>query len=259
MQQTALITGASSGIGSELAKQFARDKINLVLVARRRDRLDVLADGLNKKYGITVEVIGADLTDAAKRQQIFDRLQQKNISIDYLVNNAGFGDNGPFMDCDWNKQQAMIELNISALSHLTRLFLPQLMQQKSGGILNVASTAGFLPGPNMAVYYASKAYVLSFTEAIAQEVKNSGIKVSALCPGPVKTEFMEVAGIENAKMFNPLTTLSAQKVSLIGYRGLMRGKVVNISGLTMKIMIHSLRTSPRAMTRKLSAWMAHNH
>jgi len=259
MKQTALITGASSGIGSELAKLFAKAQINLVLVARRRERLDILAAGLIKKHGITVEVIDSDLTDADKRQQIFDRLKEKNISIDYLINNAGFGDNGPFIDCDWDKQQRMIELNISALSHLTRLFLPQLIQQKRGGILNVASTAGFLPGPNMAVYYASKAYVLSFTEAIAQEVKASGIKVSALCPGPVKTEFVAVAGIENAKMVNPLTTLSAQKVALIGYRGLMRGKVVNISGLIMKIMIHSLRISPRAMTRKLSAWMARTH
>ncbi|RMH64865.1 MAG: SDR family NAD(P)-dependent oxidoreductase [Calditrichaeota bacterium] len=178
--------------------------------------------------------------------------------IDYLVNNAGFGDNGPFLETNWDKQQRMIELNITALTHLTRLFLPEIVRRGEGGLLNVASTAGFLPGPYMSVYYASKAYVLSFTEAIAQEVAGTKVKVSALCPGPVRTEFMDVAGIKNAAMFNALTELSAEKVARIGYRGLMRGKVVNISGLTMKVLIHSLRTSPRSLIRRISAFMARN-
>jgi len=259
MSKTALITGASSGIGTELAKQFAADKINLVLVARRRERLEKLALEIKKDYDVEVDVLAADLTDGPARQQIMDTLQPKNIVIDYLVNNAGFGDSGPYVECDWEKQQQMIALNITALSHLTRLLLPGMVKRKTGGMLNVASTAGFLPGPYMSVYYASKAYVLNFTEAIAEEVAGYGIKVSALCPGPVVTEFQENANIDNARMVNRFLVLSAEKVARIGYEGFKRGKVVNISGLAMKFMIHSLRTSTRAMIRKTSGWMTRNN
>ncbi len=259
MQQTALITGASSGIGAELAKQFAADSINLVLVARRQEPMKKLASGLKKEFNIQVDIFPADLTDAKARQNVFDSLRQRKITIDFLVNNAGFGDNGPFAECDWDKQQRMIELNITALSHLTRLFLPEMIKRKNGGILNVASTAGFLPGPNMSVYYATKAYVLSFSEALAEEVHSYGIKISALCPGPVKTEFQQTARIQNAFLFNNPLVLSAEKVARIGYVGFKHGKVINIAGIPFKIMMHSLRTSPRALTRKLSAWMAKNH
>ncbi|HED09317.1 MAG TPA: SDR family NAD(P)-dependent oxidoreductase, partial [Caldithrix abyssi] len=159
MSKTALITGASAGIGTELARRFAIDRINLVLVARRRDRLEALAGELSTTHGISVEVLPMDLTDAREREKLFHQLKEKGLAIDYLVNNAGFGDSGPFLESDWARQQEMIELNITALSHLTRLFVPDMVQRRQGGLLNVASTAAFLPGPYMSVYYATKAYV----------------------------------------------------------------------------------------------------
>ncbi len=259
MYQTALITGASSGIGRELARCFAKDRVNLVLVARRRERLQELAGELSEAHNISVEIFDVDLSDAGAREGVYHALRKKNIAVDYLVNNAGFGDNGPFIECDWQKQNAMIELNITALSHLTRLFAPEMAQRGRGGVLNVASTAAFLPGPYMSVYYATKAYVLSFTEALAQELKGSGVRVSALCPGPVVTEFQQQANIKNTRMFSGPMVLDAGRVARIGYRGLMRGKTVNIAGLLMKLTIHPLRLTPRALVRAVSAALARNH
>ncbi len=259
MSETALITGASAGIGSELARRFAIDRVNLVLVARRRERLEELAGELNKAHGVTVDIMDMDLTDARGRKELFTRVKEKGITIDYLVNNAGFGDSGPFLESDWDKQQRMIELNITALSHLTRLFLPDMVQRGRGGLLNVASTAGFLPGPYMSVYYATKAYVLSFTEALSRELKGSGVRVSALCPGPVITEFQQQANIKNARLFSGPMVLSAERVARIGYDGLMRGKTVNIAGLLMKLTIHPLRITPRAVVRAVSAALTRNH
>ncbi len=259
MSYTALITGASSGIGSELARRFAADRINLVLVARRRERLEELASELSNRHDITVDIMDMDLTDARRREELFNRLKEKGIAVDYLINNAGFGDSGPFPESDWDKQQRMIELNITALSHLTRLFLPDMVRRKRGGLLNVASTAGFLPGPYMAVYYATKAYVLSLSEALARELKGSGVRVSALCPGPVDTEFQQRANIKNARLFSDPMVLSAERVARIGYNGLMRGKTVNIAGIRMKLTIHSLRFTPRAVVRAVSAALTRNH
>ncbi len=259
MSKTALITGASAGIGTELARRFAIDRINLVLVARRRDRLEALAGELSTTHGISVEVLPMDLTDAREREKLFHQLKEKGLAIDYLVNNAGFGDSGPFLESDWARQQEMIELNITALSHLTRLFVPDMVQRRQGGLLNVASTAAFLPGPYMSVYYATKAYVLSFTEALARELKGRRVRVSALCPGPVVTEFQQQANIKNARMFSGPMVLSAERVARIGYDGLMRGKTVNIAGLLMKLTIHPLRLTPRAVVRAVSAALTRNH
>ena len=180
--ETALITGASSGIGCELARLFAADKSDLVLVARRQEKLDQLATELRRDYGVSVRVFAKDLADPQSPQAIFDALAAEGVAVDVLVNNAGFGAAGPVADLPLEKQLDMIQVNVAALTQLTRLFLPGMIQRRSGGILNVGSTAGFQPGPYMAVYYATKAYVLSFTEALGEEVVGTGVRVACLAP-----------------------------------------------------------------------------
>ena len=182
--KTALVTGASAGLGLHFARVFARDGHDLVLVARRQDRLDQLATELSQAYGTRSTVIAADLTDPKTPLSIHEQLIRAGIEVDFLVNNAGFGNNGAFADHDLTRELDAVELNVKALTHLTGLVLPAMLARGSGRILNVASLAGFLPGPFMATYYASKAYVLSFTEALAYELRGSGITVTALCPGP---------------------------------------------------------------------------
>jgi uncharacterized protein len=179
---TALITGASSGIGLELAKVFAANKINLVLVARSESKLNELANEV-KQQGVTVNVLAKDLSSYNTAKEIFDWCGQQNIQIDYLVNNAGVGDFGFFHESEWKKQEQIINLNITALTYLTHLFLPDMVKRKNGKVLNVASTAAFQPGPTMSVYYATKAFVLHFSEAIANELEKTGVTVTALCPG----------------------------------------------------------------------------
>ena len=183
--KTALITGASVGIGRDLAELFARDGHHLVLTARNEGQLQELAAKLRDQYHVNVEVIVQDLSVAGASQQIFERLQSK--PIDYVVNNAGFGSHGLFAGAELQSQLAMLQVNIVALTHLTRLLLPGMLARKSGRILNVASLAAFLPGPYMAVYYATKAYVLSFSEALSSETAGSGVTVTALCPGATRT------------------------------------------------------------------------
>ena len=180
--ETALVTGASSGIGWELAKLFAADKSNLVLVARSREKLHELAADLREAHGVEVRVVAMDLADPNSPPAIFGLLAAEGVTVDVLVNNAGFGAVGSVADLPLERQMEMIQVNLTALTHLTRLFLPGMIQRRSGGILNVASTAAFQPGPYMAVYYATKAYVLSFTEAVAEEVLGTGIRVTCLAP-----------------------------------------------------------------------------
>jgi len=214
--RTALITGASSGIGLELAKIFAQNKINVVLVARSEDKLMQLAHDIKNQYGIAVAVLAKDLSDYNNSKEVFEHCNQQNIQIDYLVNNAGFGDFGFFADSDWDKQLQMINLNITTLTYLTRLFLPGMLERKYGKIMNVASTAAFQPGPTMSVYYATKAYVLHFSEAIANELEGTGVTVTALCPGATESGFQSVANLQESKMVKGKKLPSSEEVAKYG-------------------------------------------
>ncbi len=252
---TALITGASGGIGYELAKLFARDRHNLVLVARSADKLARVATEL-QTYGVTVKTIALDLALPLSPKFLFDQLQSGRIAIDILVNNAGFGAFGEFVQMPEDEILGQINLNITALTQLTRLFLPEMVQRRSGRIMNVASTAGFQPGPLMAVYYATKAYVISFSEAIANELQNSGVSVTCFCPGATHTGFAERAGTEKSRLFKQLGAMSAEKVALDGYRALMVGRTLAISGVHNWLVAESTRFAPRKMVTAISRWVA---
>jgi short-subunit dehydrogenase len=241
--KTALITGASVGIGRDLAELFARDGHYLVLTARNESQLQELAATLRDRYHVNVEVIVQDLAAAGAAQRIFEPLQSK--SIDYLVNNAGFGTHGPFAASDLQSQLAMLQVNIVALTHLTRLFVPGMLARKSGRILNVASLAAFLPGPYMAVYYATKAYVLSFSEALSSETAGSGVTVTALCPGATRTEFQKRAGIGEVRQIMGNAT-SSMEVARIGYDAMMRGRSSVVAGLANKLSAFAIRFMPRS-------------
>jgi short-subunit dehydrogenase len=250
LAETVLITGASSGIGCELAKLFAADKSNLVLVARRQEKLDELAVELRRDYGVQVRVLASDLTDPHSPQAIFDAMAAENVTVDILVNNAGFGAAGSVADLPLEKQLNMIQLNITTLTDLTRLFLPGMIERRSGGIFNVGSTAGFQPGPYMAVYYATKAYVLSFTEALAEEAIGTGVRVTCLAPGATATEFAAAANLENKLLFR-LGVMDAKTVAQAGYRGFRRGRLLVVPGLKNKLGVLAVRWTPRAWVRKV--------
>jgi uncharacterized protein len=248
--KTALITGASNGIGLEIAKQFANDKNNVVLVARSTDKLKSLASELEKK-GIKVFVLATDLSKSSSALEVYQFCKDNKLTIDYLVNNAGFGDFGMFAESDWNKQSQMITLNIETLTYLTRLFLPEMIQNKYGRILNVASTAAFQPGPTMSVYYATKAYVLSFTEAISNELAETGVTATALCPGATESGFQNAAAMEDSKLVKGKKLPTSAEVAAYGYKQMMKGKVVAIHGFMNTIMATSIRFTPRPLVLKI--------
>jgi len=250
---TALITGASGGIGYELAKLFARDHFNLVLVARSEDKLRRVADEL-KEHGVTVKTIACDLSDRSAPKSLFDQLRREEIAIDILINNAGFGTHGEFAQTPESEILGQIDLNIRALTELTRLFLPPMIARRSGKIMNVASVAGFQPGPLMAVYYATKAYVISFSEAIANEVQGSGVTVTCFCPGATHTGFARRAGIEQSRLFS-LGAMSADSVARDGYRALMKGRTLAIPGAHNWLIAQSSRFAPRRMVTAVSRWV----
>lgn len=235
MKNAALVTGASSGIGKELARIHAGKGGDLVLVARRIELLTALKEELIEKFGVKVEVLSQDLSNQNAAKTIFQFTEDKKIRIDYLFNNAGFGGQGLFIDRPIEKDLEMIRLNVSTLVELTHLYLQGMQKNNFGKILNTASTAGFLPGPLQATYFATKAFVISFTRGLAQELKTTRITVTALCPGPVKTEFAKVAGMENAKLFE--NGVSAKVTALKGYNAMMKGKVVCISQLSLAFAI----------------------
>ncbi|MEL7330624.1 MAG: SDR family oxidoreductase [Cyanobacteria bacterium J06560_2] len=251
MARTALITGASSGIGLAFAQVFAREKHNLILVARSEDKLNKLKKELSEKHGIEAVVLSYDLTDNTAVQQLFEQTQQQNLTVDVLINNAGYGDYGEFASGDWEKLQGMILLNTLALTHLTHLFLPGMVSRGFGQILNVASTAAFQPGPMMAVYFATKAYVLSLSEAIAAETQDTGIQVTVLCPGPTQSNFGQVAGMDKVPGMGKNVTSdkfpTALEVAEYGYQCLQKDKVVAVHGMLNK----ALTFTPRIMPRKL--------
>ncbi len=253
--QTILITGASSGIGLELAKcfaaeQFANDDGRIILLARNTAALESLAAELSRDWKVEVTVLTADLSLPETPKQIFEQLSAQKISVDVLVNNAGFGANGTFAEISLPRQLEMLQVNITALTELTGLFLPGMIQRKRGGILNVGSVAGFLPGPGMAVYYATKAFVLSFTEALAEELAGTGLTISVLCPGPTESNFGSVARGKKVRQIKT-SKMSAEAVAVYGHRAFRNGKITAIPGLQNKMFVFLNRILPRPIPRKL--------
>jgi uncharacterized protein len=245
-----LITGASSGIGLEFAKIFAREGHNLVLVARSVETLNTLKDSLEKEYDIVVKVLIYDLAHYDSPTRIYEEVRKSGMNVNILVNNAGFGTYGKFSETNLDTELDMIQVNITALTHLTKLFLKDMIADNNGRILNVASTAAFQPGPLMAVYYATKAYVLSFSEALAEELRDTKIKVTTLCPGPTATNFTKAAGTQNIKFFEK-NKASDQDVAQYGYDSLINGKRVAIYGLRNKLLVQSTKLVPRKTVTRI--------
>jgi uncharacterized protein len=237
----ALVTGASSGIGLEIARVLAHDH-DVVLAARRVDKLEELAAGIGG-----AQVVAVDLGDPAGPE----RLVAEVPTVDVLVNNAGIGDFGPFADAATGKLDEMIELNIGALTRLSRAYLPAMLERGEGRIMNVASTAAFQPGPLMAVYYATKAYVLSLSEALAEETRGTGVTVTALCPGPTASGFQAGAAMENSRLVKGRKLPSAASVADYGVKAMLRGDVVAVPGAMNKVLAASVRASPRPVIRRL--------
>lgn len=249
---TALITGASNGIGLELAREHAAKGGNLVLVARNKSRLDELKIELETKYNVQVYNIGKDLSLPNAALEVYEETHQKNIQIDYLINNAGFGDFGMFVETDWNKELQMINLNISTLTHFTKLYLQDMVKRGNGKIMNVASTAAFQSGPTMAVYYATKAYVLSFSEAVNNEVNNTGVTITTLCPGATESGFQAAAAMEESNLVKGRKLPTSKEVAIYGYAAMLKGKTVAIHGMLNYLMANSVRFAPRALVVKLT-------
>lgn len=251
MKKTALITGASSGIGYECSKIFASNGYDLILVARNEEKLMALKAELEERHGVSAFVIVQDLSQKDAAREIFEQVEKAETDVNVLVNNAGFGDYGGYADADWEKQYDMVQVNILALMQLTKLFLPQMLQRKEGRILNMASMAAFVPGPYMSVYYASKSFVLSFSESLAIELRGSGVTVTAVCPGPTETDFEKVAGSGIRKLFDTTKTAAADKVALFSYRAAMRGKIIAVPGLKNKTGAVGQRFLPKRIVRAI--------
>ena len=239
--ETALITGASSGIGLELARQFAKHGHRLILTARSRDELDAIASELSAEHHIEVGVLAYDLENPASADHLFRSVQGGDVQVDILVNNAGIGFRGKFWEIPLENELSMIRLNIEAVVRLTRMFLPVMLERKRGRILNTASIAGFEPGPLLAVYHATKAFVLSLSEALATELENTGVTVTALCPGPTDTDFFPKAGMEDTRAFQKAKVMAPQDVAALGYDALMRGDRVYVPGGMNKFLVSSRR------------------
>lgn len=250
----ALVTGASAGIGAEFAKLLAADGYDLFLTARNQAALESLASELTQRHGIRARALAADLSLAEARRGIFDAL--RGVPLDILINNAGFGLRGPYAEIPWADEARLIEVNIGAPAHLARLFLPGMLERGRGRILNMASTAAFVPGPFMAIYYASKAFVRSFSEALAEEAHGSGVTVTVLCPGPTATGFAAAAGLESTRLFRG-PVMSAAEVAREGYRAMMRGQREIIAGARNRWMMRGVALAPRRLlaqfTRRLNS------
>lgn len=249
---TVLITGASGGIGLELARIFATDGYDVILTARSEDKLERVKRALERRYGVRAYSFPCDLSKKDAAVKIYEYTKANGIEVDILVNNAGFGDCADFAESDWQRQSDMVSLNIVALMQLTKCYLPEMKQRGNGKILNVASVASFCAGPGMAVYYASKAFVRSFSEAVAEEVREYGVTVTALCPGPVETGFEKASNLEGANMFKLLLPADARDVALCGYRALMSGKTLKYYGIGAKAMSLAVRALPRSLCRKVA-------
>ena len=251
MKNVALITGASSGIGKELARIHASRKNDLVIVARRKEELEKLKSELEHDHSVMVKIIEKDLSQPYAAKEIYDELNNEGITIEYLMNNAGFGGHGKFHERPIDKDMSMIDVNVKALVSLTRLFLPGMLERNRGRILNVSSTAGFIPGPYQSVYYATKAFVNSFSQAVAEEVRHKKITVTALCPGLVRTEFIEISGMNNLKY--PMKGKSAYSVARYGYKKMLRGRDIVINEFRLRIALkYLLGFMPRRLVLKIS-------
>ncbi len=252
MRERVLLTGASSGIGLELAKCFAAEGCDVVIVARRAERLLWLAEELKGSYGVDATVLTEDLADREAPARLAAALESQDKPIDVVVNNAGFGMRGRFHELSLDRQLAMLQLNITSLVELTHRLLAGIHSRGRGGVLNVASTAAFQPGPNMAVYYASKAFVLSFTEAVREGLRDSGLHICCLCPGPTKSEFAELADMDDSRLFRR-GAMTAADVARAGHRGYRANRAVTVPGLANKLGAQASRLLPRALMRRLVA------
>lgn len=251
----ALVTGASAGIGLWLTRRMAADGWSLALTARSEAGLEAVASEVHGKHGIRTLVLPADLADPAAPGAIQAELERADFPVDFLVNNAAFGTWGPFLDQTLDSQLDMLRVNVVALTELTHRFLPAMRDQGRGRVLNVASTAAFQPGPDMAVYYASKAYVLHFSEALGHELKGSGVTVTALCPGPTVTGFQDRAGMTGSRVgANPMM-MEADSVAEAGYRGALVGKSIVVPGVANRVGSFMPRLVPRSLVRKATAFV----
>lgn len=255
MSMYVLITGASGGLGLEFAKIFARKGKRLILVARNQERLNEVREFIEDKYAVDVVAIQKDLSSEQAVQELYHFITEKNLEVDILINNAGFGDCNCFLDTPWERQKNMIDVNITALAHLAYLFGQDMRKRKCGKILNVASLASFCAGPYMSVYYASKSFVRSFSEALSEELREFGVTVTALCPGPVATGFEKNAHLENVRMFKILKVADPAQVAEKGYDALMRGKALVYVGAMTKWMNLASRLFSREKARKLAMYV----
>lgn len=247
---TALVTGASSGIGRALAREFAADGWDLFVVARRESRLQGLADELDESYGTGVEIVPMDLAEPGAAEDLYDELDRRDHAVDALVNNVGIGVHGPFHETDLERELDQVQLNVMLPAHLTKLYVPEMVERDEGVVLNVASAAGFQPGPFMAGYYASKAYLLHLSEALAEEVRGTGVSVTALCPGPIDTEFQGRAG--QTRPVGGSYTSTPEGVASTGYRAAMAGEIVAIPSWRMKLTYYLSRLTPRSLVRRVA-------
>ncbi len=252
MNKTALITGASKGIGKELAYIFAENGCNLVLVARSRDLLAQIKTEIKNKHSVEVHILVKDLCDKKTVLDLYSEVKEKGLEINYLVNNAGFGDYGVFADTPWEIYENMISLNVSALTQLTHLYINDWKGRKEGKILNIASTAAFQPGPMMAVYFATKAFVLNLSESVGREVKKDNITVTALCPGPTSTNFGEISKMNASQLVKNVKIANSRDVAELGYKSMMKGKTTVIHGFMNKLAPFAIRFMPRSWVAKLS-------
>lgn len=253
--ETVLVTGASSGIGRALARCFAQAGSECVLLARREDALRNFADDLESEYDVNAHVLTADLSTPGVADDVASALRERGLVVDVLVNNAGVGARGPFATLDAQRQVDVIRVNVTALTHLTRRLLPGMLERGQGGVLNVASTAGFQPGPRMSVYYATKAYVLSFSEGLYEETNGSNVTATCLAPGPTRTAFAERAGMTDATLFKAGATMSPEAVARAGYDGFRAGRALVVPGWPNKIAAFLIRFTPRPVARKVAGWL----
>jgi uncharacterized protein len=255
---TALITGATSGIGLELAKIHASNHGNLVLTARNIRKLEEIKLELESKYSVSVFIIQKDLAHPTAPNEIYHETKNAGIKIDYLINNAGFGDFGHFSESDWSKQENMINLNITSLVHLTKLYLNDMIENKSGKIMNVASTAAFQPGPYMSVYYASKAFVLHFSEAINYELRKKEVTVTAFCPGPTLSGFQSAANMNESNLLKRGVMATSMEAAEYGYKAMMKGRTVAVHGFKNNLMTKAISLVPRNLVVKAVSFVQGN-
>ena len=251
--KTVLITGASSGIGKELAYVYAENNFNLVLVARRKNNLEDIKNDIEKKHSVSVELFVIDLSKLDSAEKLYETVNAKKLKIDVLINNAGYGVSGPFTDTNTEKETGMLVLNMITLTKLSKLFGNDFAKNKDGHIINIASTAAFQPVPTMATYAATKAYVLSFSEAIAYEMKKQNVKVTAICPGATQSEFAHTADMGDPAMFNKAPT--SRELAEFTYKAMKKGKTTAIHGAKNSFLTFTTRLTPRKIITAVAAKM----